>query len=145
MAKLNNINIEINKQYELKLVFHVVYLIKHPKLRKDKLDFIEMPNIWYMHDLEKLIIHDNYPEMIKYITNFTDCSISINLEIGINDLYEVDYKKIQTEQINKYMEYGTIEGFASELKNLATDINWNKFIKKYISFYKKCRWILQVS
>ena len=137
IAKLNNMNIEINKQYELILAFHAIYLIKHLELRKDELDFIEMPNIQYMHDLEKLIIPENYPEMIKYITNFTDCSVSIGLGIGINDLYEVDYKKIQTEQINKYMEYGTIEGFVSELKNLATDINWNEFIKNYIPFYKK--------
>ena len=137
ITKLNNMNIEINKQYELILAFHAVYLLKHPELKKDELDFIETPNIEYMHDLEKLIIPENYPELIKYITNFTDCSVPINLGIGINDLYEVDYKKIQSEQVNKYMEYGSIDSFASELKKLATDINWNEFIKKYIPFYKK--------
>lgn len=137
ITKLNNMNIEINKQYELILAIHAVYLIKHPELREGELDFIETPNIEYMHDLEKLIIPENYPELIKYITNFTDCSVPINLAVGINDLYEVDYKKIQSEQINKYMEYGSIDGFALELKNLATDINWNEFIKKYIPFYKK--------
>ena len=136
IAKLNNMNIEINKQYELILAFHAVYLLKHPELKKDELDFIEAPNIEYMHDLEKLIIPENYPEMIKYITNFTDCSVPINLAVGINDLYEVDYKKIQSEQINKYMKYGTIEGFALELKKLALDINWDDFIKNYIPFYK---------
>ena len=137
IAKLNNMNIEINKQYELILAFHAVYLLKHPELKKDELNFIETPNIEYMHDLEKLIIPENYPEMIKYITNFTDCSVPINLAVGINDLYEVDYKKIQSEQINKYMKYGTIEGFALELKKLALDINWDDFIKNYIPFYKK--------
>lgn len=137
IAKLNNLNIEINKQYELILAFHAVYLLRHPELREGELDFIETPNIEYTHDLEKLIIPENYPELIKYITNFTDCSVPINFGIGIKDDYEVDYKKIQSEQINKYMEYGTIDGFALELKNLAIDINWNEFIKKYIPFYKK--------
>ena len=48
IAKLNNMNIEINKQYELILAFHAVYLLKHPELKKDELDFIETPNIEYM-------------------------------------------------------------------------------------------------
>ena len=134
--KLNNMNIEINKQYELILAIHAVYLLKHPKLRKDELDFIETPDIKYMHDLEKLIPIQNYPEMIKYITNFTDCSVPIDLAIGMNDLYEVDYKKIQSERISKYMNYGSIEDFAYELKKIANDINWNEFFKKYISFYQ---------
>ena len=137
IKKFNGLNMVINKQYELILAFHAVYLLKHPELREGELDFIETPNIEYMHDLEKLIIPENYPELIKYITNFTDCSVPIDLGIGINDLYEVDYRKMQTEHINKYMEYGTIEGFALELKKLATDINWNEFFKKSISFYKK--------
>ena len=105
ISKLNKLNIEVNKQYELILAIHAVYLIKHSELRKDEFDFIETPNIEYMHDLEKLIPIQNYPEMIKYITNFTDCSVPINLGIGINDSYELDYKKIQTEHINKYMNY----------------------------------------
>ena len=136
ITKLNNMNIEINKQYELILAFHAVYLLKHPELREDELDFIEIPNIEYTHDLEKLIIPEKYPELVKYIINFTDCSVPINLGIGINDSYELDYNKIQSEQINKYMEYGSIEGFATELKKLATDIDWDNFIKKYIPFYQ---------
>lgn len=88
IAKLNNMNIEMNKQYELILAIHAVYLIKHPELRNGELDFIETPNIKYMHDLEKLIPIQNYPEMIKYITNFTDCSVPIDLAIGMNDLYD---------------------------------------------------------
>lgn len=136
IAKLNNMNIEINKQYELILAIHAVYLIKHPELKKDELDFIETPNIQYMHDLEKLIPIKNYPEMIKYITNFTDCSVPINLGIGINDSYELDYKKIQTERVNKYMNYGSIEDFTVQLKKIANDINWDDFFKKHISFYQ---------
>ena len=88
IAKLNNMNIEMNKQYELILAIHAVYLIKHPELRNGELDFIETTNIKYMHDLEKLIPIQNYPEMIKYITNFTDCSVPIDLAIGMNDLYD---------------------------------------------------------
>lgn len=137
IKKFNGLNIEISKQYELILAFHAVYLLKHPELREGELDFIETPNIEYMHDLEKLIIPENYPEMIKYITNFTDCTVPICFGISINDEYEIDYKKIDTEQINKYMEYGSIEGFASELKKLATDIKWDEFFKKSFSFYKK--------
>ena len=137
ITKLNNMNIEINKQYELILAIHAVYLIKHPELREGELDFIETPNIQYMHDLEKLIIPEKYPELIKYITNFTDCTVPICFGIGINDEYEVDYKKIDTEQINKYMEYGSIDGFALELKKLAIDINWDDFFEKCILFYRK--------
>ena len=85
---VNNMNIEMNKQYELILAIHAIYLIKHPELRNGELDFIETPNIKYMHDLEKLIPIQNYPEMIKYITNFTDCSVPIDLAIGMNDLYD---------------------------------------------------------
>lgn len=137
IKKFNGLNIEINKQYELILAFHAVYLLKHPELREGELDFIETSDIEYMHDLEKLIITENYPELIKYIMNFTDCSIPIEFGIGINDEFEIDYKKIQAEQISKYMEYGSIEGFASELKKLATDINWDEFFEKSILFYKK--------
>lgn len=137
IKRFNSLNIEINKQYELILAFHAVYLLKHPEFREGELDFIETPDIEYMHDLEKLIIPENYPELINYITNFIDCSVPINFGVGINDEYEIDYKKIQAEQINKYMEYGSIEGFVSELKKLATDINWDEFFEKSISFYKK--------
>ena len=137
IKKFNGLNIEINKQYELILAFHAVYLLKHPELREEELDFIETPNIEYMHDLEKLIISENYLEMIKYITNFTACTVPICFGISINDEYEIDYKKIDTEQINKFMEYGSIEGFASELEKLATDINWDEFFENSISFYKK--------
>lgn len=135
ITRLNNMNIEINKQYELILAFHAVYLLKYPDL-KDEFDFIETPNVKYVRDLEKLIVPENYPELIKYIINFSDCSVSINLGIGMNDSYEIDYNKIQTEQINRFMQYGTIKGFALELKKLAIDIDWDNFIKRYISFYK---------
>ena len=135
ISKLNKLNIEVNKQYELILAIHAVYLIKHSELRKDEFDFIETPNIEYMYDLEKIIPIQNYPEMIKYITNFTDCSVPINLGIGINDSYELDYKKIQTEHINKYMNYGSIEGFAVQLKKIANDINWDDFFLEHFPFY----------
>lgn len=39
ITRLNNMNIEINKQYELILAFHAVYLLKYPDL-KDEFDFI---------------------------------------------------------------------------------------------------------
>ena len=135
ITKLNNMNVEINKPYELSLAIHAVYLLKHPEL-KNEFDFIETPNIEYMHDLEKLISIEKYPEMIKYITNFIDSSVPIYLSIGINDFYEFDSKKIQAEQINKYMKYGTIEGYIDELKRIANDVNWDRFLKENISFYQ---------
>ena len=136
IKKLNNMNIEINKQYELILAIHAVYLLKYPEL-KEEFDFIETPNIEYVHELEKLIPIEKYPEMIKYINNFTDCSVPINLGIGINDSYEIDDKKIQTEYVNKYMNYGSIDCFVNELKKIANDIKWNKFLEKYIPFYQE--------
>ena len=58
ITRLNNMNIEINKQYELILAFHAVYLLKYPDL-KDEFDFIETPNVKYVRDLEKLIVPEN--------------------------------------------------------------------------------------
>mgnify|MGYP002644481470 CR=1 FL=1 len=136
LTKINNMNVEINKQYELILAIHAVYLLKHPELKDDEFDFIETPNIKYMHDLEELIPIQNYPEMIKYITNFTDCSVPINLAMIINDCYQIDYNKMQIKQINEWMRYGTIEGFTTELQRIANEIHWDEFLKKYISFYQ---------
>lgn len=133
--KINGLSIEINKSYELILAFHAVYLLRHPELCEE-FDFIETPNIEYMHDLEKLIFVHDYPEMIKYITNFTSSSVSIDLAICINDFYEIDYDKIAIEQINKYMKYGTIEGFTTELRKIAHDVNWDDFFSNHAFLYR---------
>ncbi len=136
IKRFNNLNIEINKQYELLLAIHAVYLLKRPEL-KEKFDFIELPKIDYLTKLSNLINIDKYPEIIKYIINFEDCSLPIEIAIGLNAFYNVDYDKIKVEDINKYMGYGSIEGFAKELKAMATDINWDKFFNEYvINFYK---------
>lgn len=136
IKSFNGLNIEINKQYELLLAIHAVYLLKHPEL-KEEFDFIELSKIDYLTKLSNLINIDKYPEIIKYIINFEDCSLPIEIAIGLNDFYNVDYDKIKVEDINKYMGYGSIEGFAKELKAMATDINWDKFFNEYvINFYK---------
>ena len=136
ITKFNNMNVEVNKQYELILAIHAVYLLKHPELR-DKFDFIETPNINYMHDLEKLIPIEKYPEMIKYITNFGDCSLPILFAIGMDDFYQVDDRKLRRDFICDYMKYGTIEGFVIELKKLAFDIHWDQFFETYLPFYQE--------
>ena len=136
IERFNNLNIEINKQYELLLAIHVVYILKHPEF-KEKFDFIELPKIDYLTKLSNLINIDKYPEIIKYIINFEDCSLPIEIAIGLDDFYNVDYDKIKVEDINKYMSYGSIEGFTKELKAIATDVNWDKFFNEYvINFYK---------
>ena len=93
IKRFNNLNIEINKQYELLLAIHAVYLLKRPEL-KEKFDFIELPKIDYLTKLSNLINIDKYPEIIKYIINFDDCLLSIEIAIGLNDFYNVDYDKI---------------------------------------------------
>lgn len=81
IKKYNGINVEINKQFELISAFHSVLLLKHSEL-KDDLDFVETPNNEYMQELVNLINPDNYPEIIKYIMNFTDESVHVDIAIG---------------------------------------------------------------
>lgn len=129
-------NVEINKQYELILAFYTVYLLKHPELR-DKFEFIETPNNEYMKELIDLINPDKYPEIIKYITNFTDETVPINISIGIDDFYEIDNDKIRLSYIEKYLNYGSVDGFCQNLKKLAHDINWDMFFKNHKDMYEK--------
>ena len=136
IKKFNGISIEINKQFELISAFYAVLLQKHPEL-KDKLDFIETPNNKYMNDLVNLINPDKYSEIIKYILNFTDCSVPIDIAIGMNDLYEIDKDKAKLDITKKYIEYGTAEGFAKEIQKLAKDINWDNFFESQKDTYEK--------
>ncbi len=135
IKKLKGLEIIIDKEYELILAFYAVYLSKHPELRKE-FDFIEIPNIKYVGELKKLITIENYKEIVKYLINFSDCSAPIVMAVGIEN-YEVDYEKIQDKEIEKYMGYGTIEGFSKELKRLANDINWDNFILNHKPFYEE--------
>lgn len=136
IKKYNGMNVDINKQFELISAFHAVLLLKHPEL-KDELDFVETPNNEYMQELVNLINPDNYPEIIKYIMNFTDESVHVDIAIGMNDLYEIDKNKAKLDIASQYIEYGTVEGFAKEIQKLAKDINWDDFFESHRETYEK--------
>ena len=135
IKKFNEMNVEIKKQFELITAFHAVYLLKHPEA-KEKLDFIETPNNKYMKELVSLIDPDKYPEIIKYIMNFSDCSIPVQIAIGMSDSYEIDKNKTKIDDIKKYMEYGTVDRFSKEIQKLANDINWDTFVENHRKTYE---------
>ena len=136
IKKYNGMNIEINKPFELISAFHAALLHKHPEL-KDELDFVEIPNNEYMQKIVNLINPDDYPEIIKYIMNFTDESVHVDIAIGMNDLYEIDKDKAKLDIAKKHIEYGTAEGFSKEIQKLAKDINWDDFFENHRETYEK--------
>ena len=136
IKKYNGMNVEINKQFELISAFHTVLLLKHPEL-KDELDFVETPNNEYMQELVNLINPDDYHEIIKYIMNFTDQSVHVDIAIGMNDSYEIDKDKAKLDIAKKYIEYGTAEGFSKEIQKLAKDINWDNYFESHRETYEK--------
>ena len=94
IARFNRLNIELNKQYELILAIHAVYLLKHPEL-KEEFDFIELPKIDYLTKLSDLVNIDKYPQIIKYIINFEDCSLPIKIAIGLSISFENVLKNLK--------------------------------------------------
>ncbi len=136
IKQYNGMNIEINKQYELISAFHATFLLKHPEL-KEKIDFVETPSTEYMQELVNLINPDKYPEIIKYIMNFTDESVHVDIAIGMNDSYEIDNDKAKLDIAKRYIEYGTAEGFAKEIKALAADIKWDEFFENHRKTYEE--------
>ena len=136
LKKINGMNILIDKKYELILAFYVVYLLKYPQF-KDRFYFIETPNIEYVAELKNMIAVDQYSNLIKYIMNFTDCSVPINIAIGMNESYEIDYEKICYKKVVQYMKYGSVEGFAFEIKQLAENIHWDDYFLSQRNFYER--------
>ena len=130
----NNLNILFDKKLELILALYAVYLKKHPEL-KEEYDFIEVPPVEYVEELENLIDIDKYDELIKYIEGFNDCSLNANIAIGLTDDFEIDYERIDYEYIKKYMSYGTLEEFVRLLKQLANDIKWDDFVEIKKEYY----------
>ena len=136
IKKYNGMNVEINKQFELISAFHAVLLLKHPEL-KDSLDFVETPNNEYMQELVNLINPDNYPKIIKYIMNFTDESVHVDIAVSMNDSYEIDNSKAKLDTISQNIKYGTAEDFSKEIKKLADDIKWDEFFENHRKTYEK--------
>lgn len=136
IKQFNGMNVEINKQYELILAFHAVYLLKHPEDR-EILDFVETPDVDYVKELEGLIKPDDYPELEKYIMNFTDCGVPEHIAIGMNDKYEIDDNKTKLDYFIEDIEYGTVYGFAEEIQKLASDVNWDSFFENHKKTYEE--------
>ena len=56
--------------------------------------------------------------------------------MSLNDSYEVEEDKVKWEKIHSYFSYGTIETFASPLKNYVEKIKWDEFFDSHKNFYK---------
>ena len=136
MRQIQNLKICILKQYELLLALHVAYLLKFPS-EKEKYDFIEIPNIDYVRKIKKMINIAECKSLIKYIQNFKDESVSINIAIGLDDCYEINERLMDREYIEKYLGYGTLEQFVILLKEFAQKICWDSFFDENIDFYQK--------
>lgn len=129
----NGMDVVLLKQYELILAFYAVFLLKHPEYL-EMFDFIETPNNEYMKELTNLIDVDKYSEIIKYITNFSDCTVPVNIAIGMNDEYEIDLNKFDS-YCTKYIQYGTAFDFSKEIRRLAIDIDWDNFFESHKKVY----------
>ena len=136
MRQIQNLKICVLKQYELLLALHVAYLLEFPS-EKEKYDFIEIPNIDYAGKIKKMINIAECKSLIKYIQNFKDESVSINIAIGLDDCYEINERLMDREYIEKYLGYGTLEQFVILLKEFAQKICWDSFFDENIDFYQK--------
>lgn len=136
ITNFHYMKIMIHKQYELFLALHVVYLLKHPELREE-FDFVEIPNIDYVKELEQLIPIEHNTEVISYIMNYQDSSFPILFSIGLNDSYQIDENKMQIEQVKSLMNYGTLEELTKELERIAKEIHWDDFFQEHLPLYQE--------
>ena len=136
MRKIQNLRICVLKQYELLLALHVAYLLEFPSEKK-KYDFIEIPNIDYVRKIKETIDIAECKRLIKYIQNFKDESVSINIAIGLDDCYVINERLMDRGYIEKYLGYGTLEQFVTLLKEFAQKIHWDSFFYENIDFYQK--------
>ena len=136
LGSFNGLNIIYNKQYELILGVLAVYLRKHQELKDDKLDWIEVPNIKYMDELEKIIDFVSHDDLIEMLLNFKDESSAIDIAICLDENYDVIDSKIDHDSIDKYVGKEELYVFAKKLKEYANKIDWDSFFDNHKNFYK---------
>lgn len=130
----NELNVIIDKKLELMLAIHAIYLKTHPEAI-DELDFIEIPPINYLNELENLLSSVSHQELIDAILEFTDASACVEIALGLNDNYELDQSKANLDKISRYIGSVNLENFVENFKNFAIQIKWDDFFFQHKDYY----------
>ena len=134
VRKQNGLNIFIDKKYELILAIYAVYLKNNPSMR-EQLDWIEVPPVAYMDELETIINSKEHNEILDILIGFEDCGTPINIAVGLDDNYNVDDKKLNRELIDRWFSYEELQRLSYLLKKYADSIGWDEFFYKHKIFY----------
>ncbi len=137
ICKINNLNIIIDKKYELLLALMAVYVKNYPKDREE-FDFIESPEITYVEELNNLMSSCNFLHLIEFLKKLEDCSLPLIISIGLNDNFDIDEEKMNYHYLQKCnLAINDVEDFVTKLKEFAIKIGWDDFFDKHSEFYKK--------
>lgn len=136
IKEVNGLNIMIDKKLELMLAIQAVYLKKHPEF-KEELDFIEIPPILYLEELEKLIDSKEHQYLINAFLEFKNESTFVEIALMINDNYEFDSDKYNQNYIEKYLGNINLNDFVKNFKIFAEEIKWNDFFNEHKNFYQE--------
>ena len=134
IKNFNGLNVQLNKCLELMLAIHSVYLKEHPEY-VDEFNFVEVPPIPYVNELEPIINSEEHQNIINDLIAFTDESECIIIALALTDDYELDKEKANLIQINKYLGNVNLEEFIKKFKEYANKINWNSFYESHQQFY----------
>lgn len=134
IKNFNGLSVRLNKSLELMLAIHSVYLKEHPEY-VDEFNFVEVPPIPYVNELESIINSEEHQNIINDLIAFTDESECINIALALTDDYELDKEKANLIQINKNLGNVNLEVFIKNFKEYANKINWNSFYESHHQFY----------
>lgn len=137
IKEFSGLKVIYDKKYELICAIHAVYLLSHPELRDDEMEWVETPEIPYMEELEKIINSVEHQSLIDIILGdgFFEESTSINVALCLDDKYDVIDEKIDNTFFERFSDYETLYSFALELKNFASAIKWDEFFENHKEFY----------
>ena len=133
IKNINGLNIIINKNLELMLAIHSIFLKHHPEYIEE-FDFIEIPPISYIDELDKVINSIEHQELINDLIEFKDQSECFEIALALNENYELD----NNANLNKiYESLGKVNlfEFVNRFKMYAQKINWDNFYKSHQEFY----------
>ena len=137
MIQINNyngLNVVLNKNLELMLAIHSIYLKEHPEYA-DEFDFIETPPISYINELETIINSVEHQNIIDDLITFTDASECVEIALALNDDYELEKENVSFNQIHKYLGKVDLDTFIKRFKEYAKKINWDAFYNYHQQFY----------
>lgn len=131
-----SLNVIIDKKLELMLAIYAVHVKKHPEVA-NKLDFIEIPPINYLNELEDILNSTNHQKLIDSILDFADESACVEIALSLNDNYELDKTKANLDKLYEYIGSVNLTDFIENFKSLAIKIKWDEFFNKHEDFYLK--------